>query len=194
MSSAQAKQVDQRKAKRALRRWAFDLSVARDDAAGGQLVKDAKAPQGLLVGASAAEIENAGAPSVNLKKVQKKKIAQAWAITSKPVQNILMQGFMMYMSGSTINIFSIMITGMAFVNPVRAILGMSDTFARLEDGQLDVTVQKLAFIGVQLFGIMLAMWKCGTMGLLPVTSADWAFYIDIRRHLEETGIGGPIAL
>ncbi|CAB1099416.1 unnamed protein product [Ectocarpus sp. CCAP 1310/34] len=41
-----------------------------------------------------------------------------------PGKTILMNGFMMYMSGAGIHIFSIMITFMGIMNPAKAILGV----------------------------------------------------------------------
>jgi len=154
-------------------------------------VKVGLAPNGLLTGSAADSAEEL-TETVEADKLTKARVRQAWQITTKPVQQILMQGFMMYMSGSTINIFSIMITSMAFINPLTAIANVNSTFARLDDGKIDLTMQKLAFVAVQILGLLLAMWKCGTMGLLPLTSADWSGYIVIRKALEAAGVGTPV--
>lgn len=41
-----------------------------------------------------------------------------------PGKTVVMNGFMMYMSGAGIHIFSIMITFMGIMNPVKAILNV----------------------------------------------------------------------
>lgn len=41
-----------------------------------------------------------------------------------PGKTVMMNGFMMYMSGAGIHIFSIMITFMGILNPAKAILGV----------------------------------------------------------------------
>lgn len=41
-----------------------------------------------------------------------------------PGKTVVMNGFMMYMSGAGIHIFSIMITFMGIMNPAKAILGV----------------------------------------------------------------------
>ena len=33
-----------------------------------------------------------------------------------------------------------------------------------------------------------ALWKCGKMGLLPLTSADWVSYLSIPVPMERSGI------
>jgi len=38
----------------------------------------------------------------------------------------------------------------------------------------------------------MALWKCGKMGLLPTTSADWLSYIVRKETLEQSGV--PISL
>lgn len=45
-------------------------------------------------------------------------------IAMGPGKTVLMNGFMMYMSGAGIHIFSIMITFMGIMNPAKAILGV----------------------------------------------------------------------
>ena len=110
-----------------------------------------------------------------------------------PGKNIFMQGFMMWMSGSSINIFSIMITGMAFINPVKSILAIDDTFKRFaHDPAVDLTLPKLAFVGCNCGMIALALWKLNTMGLLPITAADWTSFLVDKTHVESSSV--PIAL
>mmetsp|Transcript_21612 Transcript_21612/g.69607 ORF Transcript_21612/g.69607 Transcript_21612/m.69607 type:complete len:173 (-) Transcript_21612:54-572(-) len=101
-----------------------------------------------------------------------------------PGKNIFMQGFMMWMSGSSINIFSIMITGMAFMNPIKAIVNVEDAFKRFKGTQVDLTLPKLAFIACNLGMVALALWKCNTMGLLPITAADWTSFLVDKSVVE----------
>ena len=44
----------------------------------------------------------------------------AWATAQAPAKNLFMTGFMLWMSGAGVHIFSIMITGMALLNPIKA--------------------------------------------------------------------------
>ena len=57
--------------------------------------------------------------TIQLKEKRAMQIAQA------PGKNIFMTAFMMYMSGSSVQIFSIMITAMALFNPIKALLSIN---------------------------------------------------------------------
>ena len=54
-------------------------------------------------------------------KIFRLKIKKAWDLALSPAKSIPMNAFMMYMSGNSIQIFSIMITLMLFWNSVNAI-------------------------------------------------------------------------
>lgn len=95
-----------------------------------------------------------------------------------PGKNLLTTAFMLWMSGSSIQIFSIMMTGMSLLNPLKAIFSVNDAFKMFnkEEG-IDLRIPKLIFVGLQILGVAVALYKCSTMGLLPLTSADWVGYL-----------------
>mmetsp|Transcript_21697 Transcript_21697/g.28080 ORF Transcript_21697/g.28080 Transcript_21697/m.28080 type:complete len:177 (-) Transcript_21697:1074-1604(-) len=144
------------------------------------------APLGYVssVAISTLESETSGSQAIKLKSEMLQR--RALDVALAPGKNIFMQGFMMYMSGSSINIFSIMITGMAFLNPIKAIFNINETFKRFKDNSaVDLTLPKLAFIACNLGMIALALWKCNTMGLLPITAADWTSFL-VTKDVAET--------
>ena len=51
-------------------------------------------------------------------------VQKAWEVATAPAKALPMNAFMMYMSGSGVQIFSIMITAMMLYQPVKAILGV----------------------------------------------------------------------
>ncbi len=60
-----------------------------------------------------------------------------------PLKSIGMNAFMLYMGGKSIRIFSIMMVAMAFVNPIKAIMGTTQVFSKLDQEdqvRLDITV------------------------------------------------------
>merc|ERR1712113_1051693 len=89
-----------------------------------------------------------------------------------------MTAFALYMSGSQVQIFSIMMVGMSLYNPLNAILNTNATFAPLGAENVDLTLAKLAFIAVNGLGVAIALYKLSTLGLLPITSADWSLLLD----------------
>jgi ER membrane protein complex subunit 4 len=112
-------------------------------------------------------------------------MALAWS----PGKSLLTTAFMLYMSGTSIQLFSIMTTGMALFTPVKAIAGIQDTFKEFkkEDG-VDTRMPTLLYLGFQLLSLAVALYQCSRMGLLPVTSADWTSFIPAKNILEHSGI------
>ncbi len=49
-----------------------------------------------------------------------------------PLKNICMNGFMLYMGGKSIRIFTIMLVAMALLNPVKSIMGTGNVFKKLD--------------------------------------------------------------
>lgn len=109
------------------------------------------------------------------------------AIAYGPGKGILSTGFMLWMSGSSIQIFSLMMTGMALMNPINAISSINKTFSKYENQGIDLTIPKLIFLSLQLLALGVGVYKCSMMGLLPITSADWTKYLIDRELVEYSG-------
>ena len=120
-----------------------------------------------------------------------KKKARAMSVASAPGKQILMNAFMMYMSGNQLNIFSISITSSAILSPLTSLFSVSKTFRQL-DG-VDLQLPKLIFIGLNLVWFAMGMYKMGSMKLLPTTSADWTGSVVWKELMESTSIP-PIAM
>ena len=80
-------------------------------------------------------------------------------IAMAPGKNMLMTGFMMYMSGSAVQIFSIMITTMALLNPLKAMMSITSTFVSVEGPMVDLMTPKLVFIGMNCIALCMALYK-----------------------------------
>jgi len=108
------------------------------------------------------------------------------AIATGPGKQIAMNAFMMYMSGKNLNIFSISITGMALLTPIKSILSIQQTFASLEG--VDLQMAKLVYVGLNLVWLLVGLYKMSSMRLLPTTSADWTGAIVWKEMLESSSI------
>lgn len=97
----------------------------------------------------------------------------AMAQATAPGKQLLMTAFMLWMSGNSLQIFSIMMLGMAMWTPLSEMLSVGTRFARYAHGGVDLTVPKLTFIAMNLAGLALGLYKCNSMGLLPTSAADW---------------------
>ena len=75
----------------------------------------------------------------------------------------------MYMTGNSLQIFSIMMVFMLFKAPIGALMNIQGTFQRLEtDGnRSQMLAVKAAFVACNFMALALGMWKVNGMGLLP---------------------------
>ncbi|KAL7555950.1 hypothetical protein ACA910_015249 [Epithemia clementina (nom. ined.)] len=127
-----------------------------------------------------------------------KRKSMAMSIAMKPGQQILMNAFMMYMSGNQLNIWSITITSSAVLSPLAGILSLDRTFGHLEQSSNTsspgsnaediLQMPKLLFIALNLVWLALGLYKMSTMRLLPITSADWTHRIVWKDMMETTSI------
>lgn len=112
-----------------------------------------------------------------------KRQQKAMALAMKPGQQILMNAFMMYMSGSQLNIFSISVTSGAILGPLGGLLSVQQAFGQFPD---NVNTAKLAYVALNLVWLALGLYKMSNMRLLPTMSADWTGKIVFKDMLETT--------
>lgn len=128
-----------------------------------------------------------------------------------PAKSIPMNAIMIYMSGTGLQIFTVMVTAMLFFNPIKAIMQVQQSksfslgskvhddcidtsflaFSRFESTGAaryqpgaDLVMVKLAFIGLHIVTICLGVYKVNAMGLLPNTTSDWLAFIKPKEILE----------
>lgn len=97
------------------------------------------------------------------------KLKKAWEVALAPVKNLPMTAIMMYMSGNSLQIFSIMMVLMAFKGPIMGIVATNQAFERFESdtNRGKVLQVKLAYVVMQILALALGVWKVNSMGLLP---------------------------
>ena len=106
--------------------------------------------------------------------------AKAWAVAKSPSGQFMQVIMMSYMSGSTVSIFSLMITIQFFTNPLKAIAGVNGTFTPFEHKDVNLMLPKLAFIGINLALMAMAVYKFSSLGVIPVTPNDWSGIVSTR--------------
>ena len=119
------------------------------------------------------------------------KMKKAWEVAIAPAKQLPMNAFGMsldrrlceqtltipgmYMTGNTLQIFSVFMVFTLFKTPVLAVLGLQRTFAPFEtpgtSGRL--LGVKLVYIACNMLMLALGIWKVNGMGLLPTTKSDW---------------------
>ncbi len=122
------------------------------------------------------------------------KVKKAWEVALGPIKSLPMTGIMMYMSGNSLQIFSIMMVFMAFKNPIMGILGTNQAFERFEtdSNRAKIVQVKLAYVAMQLVALALGIWKVNGMGLLPwVCRAPFGDLWLTRRAEQRDRTGSP---
>merc|ERR1711962_579248 len=69
---------------------------------------------------------------------------RSWDIALGPIKQVPMNMFIMWMAGSSISIFPIMMVGMMFIRPIQAMLSVQSTFKTIEGDQ--APFQKLVYL------------------------------------------------
>ncbi|GBB95468.1 hypothetical protein RclHR1_02540022 [Rhizophagus clarus] len=184
-------------------KWRFDFSNLSDQARkyeirGQTYVVDAPPPPGFAASVPAITSNTKGnvknkkdAQQVPTEKDQETlKIKKAWDAALSPGKNIPMNAFMLWMSGNGVQIFSVMITGMLFFQPIKALMGIDSVFERYESPKTKSQLiwPKLVYVILQLLTMSLGLYKCSSMGLLPTASSDWLAFMEPKQILEHSVI------
>ncbi|KJZ79854.1 hypothetical protein HIM_00568 [Hirsutella minnesotensis 3608] len=116
------------------------------------------------------------------------KLKKAWEVALAPVKSLPMTAIMMYMSGNSLQIFSIMMVFMAFKNPLVGLMSTNQAFERFQtEGNAAKLLQtKLVYVAMQLVALAVGIWKINGMGLLPTTRSDWLMWETQRTTLDRT--------
>ncbi|KAF9307786.1 hypothetical protein BG003_000182 [Podila horticola] len=127
-----------------------------------------------------------------LLKVKASGETKAWDVALAPGKQLPMQAFMLWMSGNSVQIFSVAITAMLMFSPIKALVSMSQVFERYETvspvkvpfTESKLALPKVTFIAMQVLTILLGMWKLNAMGLLPTSHSDWLAFLDPKTPIE----------
>ncbi|PHH73283.1 hypothetical protein CDD82_5552 [Ophiocordyceps australis] len=97
------------------------------------------------------------------------KLKKAWEVALAPVKSLPMTAIMMYMSGNSLQIFSIMMVFMAFKNPLVGLLNTNQAFERFQTDSNNAKLlqTKLVYVAMQMVALAVGVWKINAMGLLP---------------------------
>lgn len=86
--------------------------------------------------------------------------------------------FMLYMSGNSLQVFSIMMLVSCVYSPLAAILNVVKAIPKDAEGELSVFLPRITYCAVQMGQFIFAMYKLNTMGLLPTYASDWVSMLD----------------
>lgn len=97
----------------------------------------------------------------------------AMKVAYKPGSQLMGTCFMLWMVGNTLQLFSIMSLGMAFMQPVQRIISINKEFAKYDKSKVDLSIPKALFVLLNAVGVAIALYKCHSMRLLPTAAIDW---------------------
>lgn len=112
---------------------------------------------------------SAVSPSRKAAETDALKLKKAWEIAFAPAKQLPMNAIMMYMSGNSLQIFSIMMVVMLFKGPIQGLLATNSAFARFqtEGTKQQLMMVKAVYVLMQLVLLAVGIWKVNAMGLLP---------------------------
>ncbi|EPZ33669.1 Protein of unknown function DUF1077, TMEM85 domain-containing protein [Rozella allomycis CSF55] len=117
------------------------------------------------------------------------KAKKAWDAALAPGKSIFMTLFMLWMSGSSVQIFSLMITGMSLYNPIKALCQLNNIFSAFESKGESFFMQKVTFAFFQLLTLLIGLYKCSNLGLLPTSTSDWLSFYDEKFNKTNEIVG-----
>lgn len=148
-------------------------------------------PPGLVKTKEETELDSVSITLQHDKEIQAKN-RHCMALATGPGKALLQTAFMLWMSGTSIQIFSIYTTGNALLNPLKGIGSINQVFGKFDGEEgVDTRLPKLIFVALQLLAVGVALYKCATMNLLPLTSADWLWRLPERTYTEIAGVPLP---
>ncbi|KAI9655460.1 MAG: hypothetical protein M1831_004877 [Alyxoria varia] len=108
------------------------------------------------------------------------KLKKAWEVAIAPAKQFPMNAIGMWMTGNSLQIFSIFMVFTLFKGPVVALFNTNATFRRFEgeaEGHgtygIKMLQVKAVYLLANLLVLGLGVWKVDKMGLLPTTRSDW---------------------
>mmetsp|Transcript_6181 Transcript_6181/g.12953 ORF Transcript_6181/g.12953 Transcript_6181/m.12953 type:complete len:168 (-) Transcript_6181:99-602(-) len=115
----------------------------------------------------------------NIKALQEKK---AWEVALGPIKQVGMQLFMLWMSGSSPGIFSVMIMSMLISSSVSQLGQLTTAFEKFD--QVETVLQKLVFALTLVAALAFVLYHASNMGLVPTQTGDWVSYME-PKHMAE---------
>ncbi|KAJ0989845.1 hypothetical protein J5N97_008201 [Dioscorea zingiberensis] len=172
------------KGKGLARRWAVEFAEGPEAA-------DVPDPLG-FAGRSSLDLDDANQSRQKKEAEATWKSQKAWEVAQSPFKNLMMMGFMMWMAGNTVHLFSIGITFSALWQPISALQSVGKVFEPYKDPRVDTLAPKLLFIALNLAAMGLGVWKLNTLGLLPTHASDWVSSLAPAQEVEFASGGFPI--
>lgn len=106
---------------------------------------------------------------------------------------LMQSAFFMWMVGSTVSIWTLFFLASMGTAPFRALLNVHAAFAGVDMPGVSLLRPKAVYVAINLAGAALLYWRVRSMGLIPLTSADWVWMLPGRVPVENSAATTPLA-
>lgn len=167
-------------------KWAFDLT----EKSPSDPSYDMPSPPGCTEQAHGADDKLAAKTEQKIVSMMQLKLKKAREVSWSPIKSFMQMAFMLWMSGSGVHIFSIMITYQALSSPVNSMLNVNKTFKNFEDRKMGgaekghLFISKLIFCAMNMVAMSGGLYKMSTMGLLPDKPSDWTSFLAVPPNVQ----------
>ncbi|KAM3132523.1 ER membrane protein complex subunit 4 [Paramecium bursaria] len=109
---------------------------------------------------------------------------KASSIAKGGLGQIFMFAFTLYMTGSAINLFSIVIIGQMLSQSIQYLTKVHSAFSSLDNKGIPLFTYKLIYQAIGLLQLGVVGYKLYNIGLLPFNSADWIDLVPYHSQRE----------
>lgn len=173
------------------RKWTLHFDDG-NNTVDGKRVQD---PPGFTAGGGKELVTSGNSKALNMDVALLKQKRQE-AMMSKAMgsfKNVGFLCFMMWMSGSQIHLFSIMMLVTGIYQPLSTLFTVKQAIPQDQTGKLDLLKPRLIFCAIQMAGLIFALNKLQGMGLLPTNPSDYVSFLKLPVASEFAGGGVRIA-
>lgn len=144
-------------------------------AAAGAVTRGTSATAGAdaIIGYHATDVGAARSSKAAAPDASKIQVARAWDAAFGPTKALPMSAIMLYMSGNSVQLFSMMSIYMMLSNTVQGLVNVDAVFAPYRSTRHSLAPQITFYVVCQLAAIGIALYKCWSMGLFPTEPSDW---------------------
>eukprot|EP00727_Mastigamoeba_balamuthi_P007148 m51a1_g3053 hypothetical protein (166) ;mRNA; f:955862-956473 len=120
--------------------------------------------------------------AANMLKLQQKKV---WEVARAPGMQLFMTVFMLWMAGSSLQIFSIMMIVYPIYNGIMGMVNSAEPFRPFTDlPRQALVLPRVVHVLLHGCSLLAGMYKLHTLGLLPTTPSDWHMYLPLKDAAE----------
>jgi len=154
--------------------WVLDLTTPRPPPSKALIITDppgytAVAPKRSGTDKNSKAVQTPSRRQPTPEEMDTLKLKKAWEIALAPAKQLPMQGIGMWMTGNSLQVFSIFMVFTLFKNPLVQIFGTNSVFVpyETESTKAKLLMVKLAYIACNILTLALGIYKVNAMGLLP---------------------------